>query len=185
MKFRSAVWFLVAFFAASAAWSEEPGAAFSSLAQGERVRLRLSSGKKLRGTLETASPVAIVLRPKDPAQAPLRLVPADLERLEVARGRRSHWREGGLIGFVPGALFFGFAGGVLACDDQGSDCQGAEPTVLIAGLVGGAATAGVGALVGLAIKTDRWVEVDGSGPNVSLGVAPTRGGLRAGVSLRF
>ncbi len=185
MKLRSAVWFLIAFFAASAAWSEEPGAAFSSLAQGERVRLRLSGGKKLRGTLDAASPEAIVLRPEDSAKAPLRLLPADLERIEVARGRRSHWREGGLIGFVPGALFLGWAAAALACDDQGSDCDGYAGPALIGALVGGAATAGVGALVGLAVKTDRWVPVDGRGPTVSLRMAPTRGGLQAGVAIRF
>jgi len=43
-----------------------------------------------------------------------RVLPLEsIQKLEVARGRRSFWKEGAIIGFVPGALFFGATGRIL------------------------------------------------------------------------
>jgi hypothetical protein len=155
----------------------------ADLSRGDRVRLRLSSGGgKVRGTIDAAGPEEIVVRPKDPAQVPLRLSPPQMEMLEVVRGRRSRWLGGAIIGFVPGA-FLGAAAavGLSECDP---DCDHTD-RALGWGLVTGAVTGTVGALVGLAIKTDRWVSVERPRPKVVLSLAPARGGFRAGLAVSF
>ena len=106
-----------------------------------------------------------------------------VERVEVVRGTRSHWVEGAAIGFVPGAVFLGAVVYVMGCDDYNASCNTGE--AVLAGLVGGVATAGVGALIGLAVKSDRWVKVPLPKPKVALSLAPMRGGLRAAVTVRF
>jgi hypothetical protein len=155
----------------------------AELSRGDQVRVRLTSGgKSVRGTLDAAGPGEIVVRPLDTAQPPLRLSPQQVAKLEVVRGRRSHWGRGAIIGFLPGAVF----GGVLAvglgeCDPE---C-GQTDEVLAYALVGGAVTGAVGALIGLAIKTDRWVLVQERRPKLALTLAPAKGGFRADLSLRF
>jgi hypothetical protein len=158
--------------------------ALTDLSSGDRVRLRLSSGgKTVHGTVDAAGPDEVVVRPKDIARPLLRLSPQQLEKLEVVSGRRSRWREGAVIGFVPGAVFMGFM--VLALDDCYSDCDDNTVGVVGYGLVGGAITGGLGALIGLAVKTDRWAPVATGRPKVALNLAPMKGGFQANLSLRF
>jgi hypothetical protein len=146
--------------------------------------LRLSSGgKTVHGTVDSAGSEEIIVRPNDLEKPLLRLSPQQFQTLDVVRGRRSRWREGAAIGFVPGAMFMGFM--VLALDDCYSDCDSNLGPVLGYGLVGGAITGGLGALIGLAVKTDRWAPVTTGRPRVALDLAPTKGGFRADLSLRF
>ena len=153
----------------------------ADLSRGDRVRLRLAGeGKVVRGTVDAAGPREIVVRPRDSAQAPLHLAPQQMASLEVVRGRRSHWGAGAIVGFVPGALLGVAVAANRECDPD-CDHTGAA---LGYGLVGGAVTAAAGALIGLAIRTDRWVPVR-EGPQVGLTLAPAKGGLRAALSLRF
>ena len=155
----------------------------AELARGDQVRLRLSSGgKSVRGSLDAVGPDEVVVRPTDPAQPLLRVPSQQLAKLEVVRGRRSHWVRGAVIGFVPGALFMGAA--VLAMSECYRDCD-ETGEVLAYGLAGGAITGAVGALIGLAVKTDRWVVVQNRRPKLALSLAPAKGGFRAGVCLRF
>lgn len=153
----------------------------TNLSLGENIRLRLSSGGKIQGALDSVGPDGIVVRPRDLAKPPLRLTPQEMTRLEVARGRRSHWRGGALVGFVPGALLLtAFA---EAMDECYRDCD--HTNTVKAALVGGAITGTVGGLIGLAIKTDRWVPVATTRPGVKLSLSPIKGGFRAKLSLRF
>jgi hypothetical protein len=178
----------VAVFAVATLWAPviavaDDSVTLAELSRGDQVRLRLTSGgKSVRGTLDAAGPDEIVVRPLDPARPPLRLSPQQMAKLEVVRGRRSHWVRGAVIGFVPGALFMGAA--VLALSDCYRDCD-ETGEVLAYGLAGGAITGAVGALIGLAVKTDRWVLVQDRRPKVGLSLAPLKGGFRADLSLRF
>ena len=183
MGIRAATGLIVAALCAPVVVAAEDNLTLADLSRGDQVRLRLASGgKSVRGTLDAAGPDEIVLRPRDPAQPLLRVPSQQLAKLEVVRGRRSHWVRGAVIGFVPGALFMGAA--VLALSDCYRDCD-ETGEVLAYGLAGGAITGAVGALIGLAVKTDRWVLVQDRRPKVGLSLAPLKGGFRADLSLRF
>ena len=161
----------------------DDGVTLADLARGDQVRVRLTSGgKPIRGTIDAAGPGEIVVRPKDAAQPPLRLSPQRMAKLEVVRGRRSHWVRGAVIGFIPGALVGGVS--AVAFSDCYRDCDHAGDVVKYA-LVAGAMTGTVGALIGLAVKTDRWVLVQDRRPKLALSLAPARGGFRAGLSVGF
>ena len=180
MRFRTALGFLVIVLAAPAAVADETSGPLSTLASGDRVRVQIAgSGKSLRASIESVTAGELLLRPVGGAQ-PLRLDLAQLQSVDVARGQGSRWRKGAVIGFVPGTLLFGLLGGVLGCMDV-PDCSFHAGYAVGTGLVGGAATASVGALVGLAFKTDRWVRVHERKPKVALMLAP----MRVGLSLNF
>jgi len=177
--------------AASAAAEEPPDPRLSAAVAGDRVRLRKTGERHLLTgkVLEIDQETLVLARGREGGV--LRVPVASLDRLEVARGRRGHAGLGAAIGFVPGALFMGTVVGVLACDDQGGHCSSVVPA-LVGGLLGGAATGAVGALVGLAVRTDRWQPVPLAGPaagrkpTVGIDLAPTSGrGFRVGVSVGF
>ena len=183
MRIRIATGLCLAALGVSALAAADEALTLADLSRGDRVRLRLSSGgKSVNGTIDAAGPEEIVVRPKDPAQPPLRLSPPQLAKLEVVHGKRSRWQGGAVIGFIPGALFMGAAVVGLSECDPNCDHTG---EALGYGLVGGLVTGTIGGLIGLAIKTDRWVPVDTRRPKVALEAAPGRGGFRAHLSLRF
>ncbi len=120
-------------------------------------------------TLLSAMALAALL-PAEPGHA------QSLGKLEVSRGRPSRGRGarmGALVGFAIGAI------AVLAtpCDADCMDMRGPGVAVL------GAAGAGLGASIGLAIPPgEKWESV----PIASLGVVPGRHGhVRVSVSLAF
>ncbi len=183
MEIRVAVGLLVAALWAPVSAGADDVVTVTDLSRGDQVRVRLTSGgEPVRGTIDEASPGGIVVRPRDPAQAPLRLSPHQMEKLEVVRGRRSHWGVGAAVGFVPGALLGAIAPLATAECDPNCDHTG---EALGYALVGGVITGTVGGLVGLAIRTDRWVVVQDRQPKLSLTLAPARGGFRAGFSYSF
>jgi hypothetical protein len=183
MWIRAAPGWVAAALLASAIAAADDSLTLADLARGDQVRLRLTSGgNTVRGTIDATGPDEIVVRPKDPAQPPLRLSSRQMAQLEVVRGRHSHWAEGALIGFVPGAILVGLAAGGAGECDPNCDQTG---SFLVGACVGGALTATLGALVGLFVKTDRWVLVEERRAKVALRLAPTRGGFRAGLSLGF
>lgn len=182
MGTRAASGLILAMLGGSALAAAGEGLTLADLSSGDRVRLRLASGgKQVRGTVDAAGPSEVVVRPKDPAQPPLRLSPQQLTKLEVVRGRRSRWRGGAIIGFVPGALMGLAVVGNRECDP---DCDHTGAAVGY-GLVGGAITGGLGALIGLAVKTDRWVPVEARRPKLAWALSPIQGGFRTDLSLRF
>ena len=110
MNVRTATSLIVMALAAPAAQTDEASGLLATLASGDRVRLQLSgSGKSLRATIESVTADELVFQPPG-AAGNRRLSLADVQTLEVARGRGSRWRRGALIGFVPGALFLGLVG---------------------------------------------------------------------------
>jgi hypothetical protein len=168
-----------------AAAAGEDALTLADLARGERVKARLrAGGKTVKGTVESALADEIVVRPLEPGKPLMRLSPAQMEDLDVARGKRSRWREGALIGFVPGAVLMGVA--VVGLDECYKDCDTFGPVVGY-GLAGGAITGAVGALIGLAVKTDRWtgVTTTTTRPRVALTLSPMPDGFRGALSLRF
>ena len=189
MKARTAVWFMVAALAVPVAGADDETSPLSTLAPGDRVRAEvLGNRETLTATIESVTADELILRSTGRGQ-PLRLSLGQLDRLEVARGSRSQWRKGAVIGLIPGAVLGGLAGALISCDPYASECN-PDPTLAAAGglagaLIVGGATATVGGLIGLAFKTDRWVKVHEGKQKVSLILAPARGGVRAGLSVSF
>jgi hypothetical protein len=119
---------------------------------------------------------------------PRREVPlASVNRLEVSRGRHSSSGKGALVGMFAGAAG-GVAAGLVVCNhgncvNSGTgDLTGVWATAL--GLGGGLAGAGIGAIIGGAIRTEQWERV--SVRDLRVGIWPVRGqgfGLRLALAL--
>jgi hypothetical protein len=152
---------------------------------GEKVRLTTHTGTgRDKGVVVAADAEALTVS-LGTGKPPLRVPLASLERLEVARGRRSAAKEGAITGGIVGGAFGIFAISVLSavlCDNS-DGCDASAQAYLGGAGIFGAGGAGLGALVGLAIKKDRWerVPVD----RVRVGLEPVRGGAGVGVSLAW
>lgn len=86
-----------------------------------------------------------------------------VRRLEVSRGRRSHRLLGAGLGFVVGAgvtyVVLRSGGSTALCNQSANqDAIGTRECIALAAL-GGAAGAGLGALAGGMIKSERWEDV--------------------------
>ena len=109
-----------------------------------------------------------------------------VERLELSRGTRSHWQTGAAIGFVAGAgitfLVLRAGGSTALCNRSANqDALRAEECLGLVAL-GGVVGAGLGAIVGGLIRTDRRETV--SLDRVRLG-AGRDGRLTLGLALPF
>ena len=102
-----------------------------------------------------------------------------MTRLEVSSGTRSGAKGGLLVG---GASGF-FVGLISSATYYSSDEEGAARYILGGAAVGGALGAGIGWLIGSAIKSDRWEELPLERLGVS--VAPLPNGVRIGVRIAF
>src|SRR6185295_2199105 len=123
-----------------------------------------------------------------PKDAP-RVVPlGDVLSLERSLGWRSHARKGALIGFMAGFALGARVGSELSCLDESKPCPRAGPA-LRGGAITGTVTAGLGALIGLAFAHERWQLMPlppGRAPvRLQPSLAPVRGGIAAGFTLRF
>jgi hypothetical protein len=85
-----------------------------------------------------------------------------VSRLEVSRGRRSHWLVGAGVGFVAGAgatyLVLNSGGSTALCDRSANQDAISSGECLGLTAAGGLAGAGLGALVGMLFRSDRWEE---------------------------
>ena len=100
-------------------------------------------------------------------------------RLDIHRGRKSKSGTGALIGAGIGLVYFAYIASVCS---RGFVCTGDVLVAAFTIVVGGGA--GIGALVGWLIKTDRWEEVPLNQLRVS--VVPQRDGRFAlGFSVAF
>ena len=111
---------------------------------------------------------------------PVRIPLASIQRLEVARGRRTAAKEGaisgGIVGVVLGVAAVYVASHALC--EYDTDCD-ASPQAYGLGIAAFAAGgAGLGALVGLAIKTDRWERVPVDRLRVAIRPVPAGAGVQ-------
>jgi hypothetical protein len=110
------------------------------------------------------------------------------DRIEISRGKRSRWLAGAGAGFLVGAgttfVLLNRGGSTNPCDPStNQDAAGMGACVGLAAL-GGAAGAGLGALIGKLFRTDDWQEVPADRVRVSLG--PHAGGkFRMALAVTF
>jgi hypothetical protein len=114
------------------------------------------------------------------------VLPLDaVTKLEVSQGQKSHTGVGAVIGFLVGGAA-GAAIGYASYSCEGWSClgYGPWPSAGVGLAIGGVGGLVAGALIGSAIKTDRWEEVPLDRVRVSLG--PQRDGrFGFGASVRF
>jgi hypothetical protein len=142
---------------------------------GARIRITSPSGRSI-GVLERLTIDTVVV-----GGTPIHR--ATIRQLEVSAGRKSHWLTGMGIGLVGGAV----AGyGISAIATTGSfygTCHADETNIcpIFAGLGGGGGLL-LGALIGGAMRTERWRTVQPG----TIPIAPTdRPGGMLGVSIRL
>lgn len=148
----------------------------SLVAAGAKVRVS-APDFKLVGTAAGLEPDTLLMESRD---ARLAIPLSPLAKLEVHRGRKSNTGNGALIGFVSGAVI-GAAMGAAPCPENAYVCiEGWEGAALGGGVLG-AVGAGLGALVGAVMRTDRWEEVPLD--RLRVGLAPQKElGLMVSVS---
>ena len=158
------------------------------LSPGQRVRVTapdLGLGRA-HATFEAIDGSDLVIRTDATRRVPL----ASVARLEAYAGRRSHWLLGAGIGFVVGAgatyvlLNPPGTNSTALCDQSANqDAIGSGECLGLTAL-GGVVGGGLGALVGMFIKSDRWTDVPRE--RLRLTVVPQRHGRFAvGASLAF
>jgi hypothetical protein len=152
---------------------------------GDRVRARNVGGERITAEIVDIVPGALLVR-TSPEAPPRRLDLSRLERLEVSQGRHGHATAGAVAGFVPGFLYGALIGAFFGCSEQ-PDCTPLVPGA-IGGVIVGTVTGAFGALVGAAVRTERWLPLRLPGRStlrLSPSVTPVRGGVGAGFTLRF
>lgn len=187
MKFPSVTWLVAMALTAAVAGANDKTSPLATLGPGDRVRVEvLGNRETLTATIESVTADELVLRSVGAGQ-PLRLSLGQLDRVDVARGRRTQWGKGAVIGLIPGAVLGGLLGVAFACDPDIAGCESGFTlgAGFVGAVIGGTATATVGALVGLAFKTDRWLTVHEGKTRASLTLAPTGGGMRVGLAVSF
>jgi hypothetical protein len=158
---------------------------------GTRVRVSLRATTthltrdRIIGSLVSVQSDTLVVS-EHAGRADLVLPTEAIASLEVSRGRKSAAGKGAVIGLVSGAAG-GVATGLIACG--GGNCAESglgDVTALLSaalGLGGGLTGAGIGALVGGRIHSDRWEKVPVRDLRVGLG--PSGSGASLRVSLAF
>ncbi len=166
---------------AGAARSAAVAQAGGPLQPGQRMRVRstVAHTAELVGVFEGVRADTLMVRDDDRSVATA--VPlATVDRLQVSRGRHSHWMTGAAIGFAVGAVT-GVIVGVAGHNDTdwliGSGASAFLGAVLLAPI-----GAGTGPVVGLLVRTERWqtVPLDGIGPG-----SPAGPDGRLGVGVRL
>lgn len=135
----------------------EPGARVRVTVGGAQPRVQV-------GVHQLVSDSALVLQSDSASFS----IPLDLvTRVEVSRGRESHWLAGAAVGFVVGLVVVrsilhsegGSGGSTAMCDqerNQDSMSSGECHAITVAGV---AAATGLGAGIGGLIMTDLWQDV--------------------------
>ncbi len=110
----------------------------------------------------------------------LQVALVNVTRLDVYMGRKAQAGAGAVVGGLAVVVLLAIA--AATCDASfGCPTAGEAAKPL---LIGGAAGAFVGALIGAATNTDRWEEVPLDQPRVSFGPQPD-GRIALGLSVRF
>ena len=125
---------------------------------GERVRVLAPgiSPDRVVGTVVSLDADTLML--KDGGQiAPSKIPLTSVTRLDVSRGHKSGAGKGALIGAIVGAAG-GTVLGIVFYNHPGDEGKQSSPLIVVpalASLVG----AGLGAIIGLPFKTERWKKV--------------------------
>jgi len=150
------------------------------LAPGQRVRVTAPELGLARwhATLAAVDDGELVLVTDTSRRVPL----ASVTRLEAYAGRRSHWLLGAGIGFLVGGgatyLVLNTPSGSTALCDQSANQDAISSGECLGLMAGGAlAGAGLGALVGMFFKSDKWADVPREGWR--LGIVPQPNGRLA------
>jgi len=107
----------------------------------------------------------------------------DVSVLQRSRGLHNNAAKGALIGLAGGAAF-GLGTGILAASQGDSFWDAETGEVLLFTLITGATGAGLGALIGLAIKSEKWENVPSDQWQIQVAPDPN-GGVAIGVNLRL
>ena len=152
--------------------AEEPGA----VAVGSRVRVtsQAAGAQPLIGQVVALEPgVVVVMGEGGTGQKRVPIVPATT--LEVSTGKKSQATRGAMVGVAVGAM----PGLLMTFGDYNTD-KGNPAAV---SLVGAAAGAAIGSLVGVAFKSENWVPADV--PVVTAGIAPIPRGVSISLSVAW
>ena len=146
---------------------------------------------KLIGTIDAVRNDTLVLVASDPS-VPWTLPFRSIAKLEVSAGEGSASGIGAAIGCLSGLVIGGAVGYAVGNESCGSGgglgsidfCVEKPASAVLLALGGGLVGAGIGALVGSYIKTERWAYVQLE--NIRVGPAPqTVSGLALWMSLSF
>ena len=148
---------------------------------GRRVRLVLRTGEPVIGPLQETSADSYVIAPEGRPEAAARFAASNVSRVEMSVGRHSAVGRGAGVG----AIAFGALALISVTTDDNKYFGSSEDGYAVTAVIGSAAIgAGLGALVGAFIHSERWQEVELVRPApVSLLVEPRRGRVRVGLSL--
>ena len=163
----------------SAAWADQPEGPGLPLTVGSRVRVHAAaSAEPITGLVVAVDDQMLTLLPAGSEGAPAKIPRSLISAAEMSLGRRGHALQGLAVGALVG-VGIGFAWPVdpVLCKDPNSGDLCSRGQALVGGIGAGA---GMGALIGHFVKTDRWARVAVSG-NVVVG----RAGSGVRLSLRF
>jgi hypothetical protein len=148
-------------------------AAGDSLLQiGDRIRITTArSSLAIKGTLVAADDTALTVAREGRDTTERKFARSEIATLEVARGKKSHWVAGSLVGLLGGVALT--AAYCVHPSPFGGECSSGD-YVAVGALFGGIGAAS-GALVGLLIRTDRWTAVPADRLNVSVSPVPGHG----------
>ena len=156
----------------------------------EGARMRVTApdcGMNTQTTTLQALRGDTLLFPGRPTESSNPIVPVkcpvgSVTRVEMRQGRKSNVARGALIGLIPGVVGGAFAGAHVARMEETRCPETFKGAVIGAGIMG-ALTAGLGAIVGALIKTDRWEEVPLD--RLRVGFAPQRDRVSLGLRIAF
>lgn len=155
-------------------------AAAQNLVPGDRLRIQTHAEpcRWVKGELVAVEDGNLAIRPDGTGTTMLDLDIMRLSRIQISQGQRRHAGRGALIGGLTGFVFLGIG---LTVGESDPDPYGALPSkgeILLVGTLGGAA---IGALVGLAIRTENWEEV----PVPLVTISPRTGEVVLGLALAW
>jgi hypothetical protein len=152
--------------------AEEPG----TLAVGSRVRVtsQETGAQPLIGQVVALEPGAVVVSGEG-GTGQKRVPIVASTALEVSTGKKSRAARGAIVGAAVGAM----PGLFMTFGDYNTD-KGSPAAV---SLVGAAAGAAIGSLVGLALKSEHWIPADL--PVVTGGIPPVPRGVSISLSVAW
>lgn len=151
--------------------------------------VRVNDGQAWQyGTLSGAYRDSLILRQVSPDGNELILVipQKSIHEIQVCSGRRGHQSWGALLGGIAGLVGGMAVGAELAEDNEpsGSDFFSLPGELFAGGLIGLLLGAGVGGLIGSAVTTDDWRDVDID--RLPVGVKPRATSRpKLGITLQF